>query len=263
MKVVILAGGKGTRISEYSNKIPKPMIKINGVPILLHIMKHYSNYGFTDFILALGYKSNIIKSYFKRKKFPWNIKMVNTGLNTMTGGRLKRLKKIIGNKTFMMTYGDGVSDINIKKLINFHKKNKKIATLTAVRPPARFGSIKIKGNSVKVFREKSKLDEGWINGGFFIFEPKIFKFIKNDNTYFEKEPLEIASSIKQLYAYKHYNFWQCMDTKRDKDLLEKIFKKINLKKILVTGGTGFIGYHLCKELKKEIILFMVFQQKNT
>ena len=155
--------------------------------------------------------------------------MVNTGLNTMTGGRLKRLKKIIGNKTFMMTYGDGVSDINIKKLIKFHKKNKKMITLTAVRPPARFGAIKINGHLVKHFKEKSKLDEGWINGGFFVIESKFLKFIKNDKTYLEREPLETASKKRQLSAFKHEGFWQCMDTKRDKDYLEKILKTKKIK----------------------------------
>ena len=227
MKVVILAGGLGTRISEYTKTIPKPMIKICGKPIIHRIIDHYIKYGHLEFYIALGYKGNVIKNYFKKKKFNKKIKihLIDTGKNTMTGGRLKRLKKIIGDKTFMMTYGDGVSDINIKKLIKFHKKNKKLITMTAVRPPARFGAIKLKGNLVKFFKEKSKIDEGWINGGFFVIEPKLIKFIKNDNTYFEKEPLEIASSIKQLYAYKHYDFWQCMDTTRDKDLLEKIFKK--------------------------------------
>ena len=225
MKVIILAGGKGTRIPEYSSKIPKPMVKINGIPILVHIMNHYSAYGFKDFIIALGYKGKIIKDYFKKNKFLWNIKLVNTGLNSMTGGRVKILKNIIGNNTFMMTYGDGVSNVNLKKLLNFHKKNKKLITMTAVRPPARFGAIKLKGNLVKYFKEKSKIDEGWINGGFFVVEPEFIKFIKNENTYLEREPLEIASSKKELYAFKHYDFWQCMDTKRDKDLLEKILKK--------------------------------------
>ena len=225
MKVVILAGGKGTRIREYSSKIPKPMVKVNGIPIIVHIMKHYSNYGFDDFIIALGYKGNIIRNYFKKNKLPWNINFVNTGLNSMTGGRIKMLKSIIGNNTFMMTYGDGVSNVNLKKLVNFHKKNKKLITMTAVRPPARFGAIKLSGNSVKFFKEKSKLDEGWINGGFFVVEPEFIKLIKGNDTYLEREPLEIASSKKQVYAYKHYDFWQCMDTKRDKDLLEKILKK--------------------------------------
>jgi len=225
MKVVILAGGKGTRIREYSSKIPKPMVKVNGIPIIVHIMKHYSNYGFDDFVIALGYKGNVIKNYFKKNKFPWNINLVNTGLNSMTGGRIKILKSIIGNNTFMMTYGDGVSNVNLKKLVNFHKKNKKLITMTAVRPPARFGAIKLSGNLVKYFKEKSKLDEGWINGGFFVVEPEFIKLIKGNDTYLEREPLEIASSKKQVYAYKHYDFWQCMDTKRDKDLLEKILKK--------------------------------------
>jgi glucose-1-phosphate cytidylyltransferase len=225
MKVIILAGGKGTRIPEYSSKIPKPMVKINGIPILIHIMNHYSAYGFKDFIIALGYKGKVIKNYFKKNKFLWNIKLVNTGLNSMTGGRIKLLKEIIGNNTFMMTYGDGVSNVNLKKLLNFHKKNKNLITMTAVRPPARFGAIKLKGNLVKYFKEKSKIDEGWINGGFFVIEPEFINFIKNENTYLEREPLEIASSKKELYAYKHNDFWQCMDTKRDKDLLEKILKK--------------------------------------
>jgi len=225
MKVIILAGGKGTRIPEYSSKIPKPMVKINGIPILIHIMNHYSAYGFKDFIIALGYKGKLIKDYFKKNKFLWNIKLVNTGLNSMTGGRIKLLKEIIGNNTFMMTYGDGVSNVNLKKLLNFHKKNKNLVTMTAVRPPARFGAIKLKGNLVKYFKEKSKIDEGWINGGFFVIEPEFINFIKNENTYLEREPLEIASSKKELYAYKHNDFWQCMDTKRDKDLLEKILKK--------------------------------------
>jgi glucose-1-phosphate cytidylyltransferase len=225
MKVIILAGGKGTRIPEYSSKIPKPMVKINGIPILVHIMNHYSAYGFKDFIIALGYKGKVIKDYFKKNKFLWNIKLVNTGLNSMTGGRIKLLKEIIGNNTFMMTYGDGVSNVNLKKLLNFHKKNKNLITMTAVRPPARFGAIKLKGNLVKYFKEKSKIDEGWINGGFFVIEPEFINFIKNENTYLEREPLEIASSKKELYAYKHNDFWQCMDTKRDKDLLEKILKK--------------------------------------
>ena len=225
MKVVILAGGKGTRIREYSSKIPKPMVKVNGIPIIVHIMKHYSNYGFDDFVIALGYKGNTIRNYFKKKKFPWNINLVNTGLNSMTGGRIKILKNIIGNNTFMMTYGDGVSNVNLKKLVNFHKKNKKLITMTAVRPPARFGAIKLSGNLVNYFKEKSKLDEGWINGGFFVVEPEFIKLIKGNDTYLEREPLEIASIKKELYAYKHYDFWQCMDTKRDKDLLEKILKK--------------------------------------
>ena len=225
MKVVILAGGLGTRMSEVTKTIPKPMVKILDKPILIHIMEHYYKFGFDEFYIALGYKGNIIRNYFKKNRFDWKVHLIETGKNSMTGGRLKRLKKYLNNETFLMTYGDGISDVNIRRLISFHKKNKKIATLTAVRPPARFGSIKIKGNSVKVFREKSKLDEGWINGGFFIFEPKIFKFIKNDLTFLEKEPLEKISKNKQLLAYKHEGFWHCMDTLRDKYLIEKILKR--------------------------------------
>ena len=225
MKVVILAGGFGTRLSEYTKKIPKPMVTINNKPILIHIMEHYFKYGFDDFYIALGYKGSFIRNYFKRKKYNWKINLINTGLKTMTGGRLKRLKKIIGNQTFMMTYGDGISNINIEKLIKFHRKNKKLVTLTAVRPPARFGAIKIKGNTVKLFKEKDKVDEGWINGGFFVMEPEFLNYIKNDKTFLERDPLEIIGKKGQLLAYKHNDFWQCMDTKRDKDLIEKILKR--------------------------------------
>jgi len=226
MKCVILAGGKGTRISELTKNVPKPMIKIFGKPLLYYIMKHYSNYGVKDFIVASGYKKKNIIDFFKKKKFPgWKIKVVDTGMDTMTGGRLKRLEKYLKNETFMLTYGDGLSNVNLKKLLKFHKKNKKISTLTSVRPPARFGAIKINGNKVTYFKEKSKLDEGWINGGFFIFEPEIFKFIKGDNTYLEREPLQNISKKKQLYAFKHYGFWQCMDTMRDKQVLEDTLKK--------------------------------------
>ena len=225
MKVVILAGGLGTRISEYTKTIPKPMIEINKKPILYRIMDHYSKFGHKDFYIALGYRSHVVKKYFKKKKFKkWNINLIDTGKNTMTGGRLKRLKKFLNNETFLMTYGDGLSNIDIKKLINFHKKNKKLVTLTAVRPPARFGAIKLKKNFVKYFKEKSKLDEGWINGGFFVMEPKFLKFIKNDKTYLEREPLEKVCKLNNLVAYKHNDFWQCVDTKRDLDKLKKILK---------------------------------------
>ena len=171
MKVVLLAGGFGTRLAEYTKTIPKPMIEVGGQPMLVHIMKQYAKYGFKDFYIALGYKGEIIKRFFNKKFYDWNINLIETGKNTMTGGRLKRLKKYIGNTTFMMTYGDGVSNVNLGKLLKFHKKNKKLVTLTAVRPPARFGALKLKGNSVSYFKEKSKLDEGWINGGFFVMEP--------------------------------------------------------------------------------------------
>ena len=230
MKCVILAGGKGSRISELSKDIPKPMINVLGKPILIKIMQHYSNYGFNDFIIAAGYKKEVIKKYFKSKKFKnWNIEVVDTGLNTMTGGRIKRLKKYINDKTFMLTYGDGLSDVNLEKLLKVHKKSKKIATLTAVRPPARFGAIKIFKNRVSYFKEKSKLDEGWINGGFFVLEPTIFKFIKGDKSFFEREPLQKISKLKQLNAFKHKGFWQCMDTLRDKEILEKALKSKEFK----------------------------------
>ena len=229
MKVVILAGGLGTRLSEYTKTIPKPMINLAGKPKLLHIMKFYAKYGFKDFYIALGYKGEIIKNFFKKNHFSWNINLIQTGKNTMTGGILKRLKKIIGKETFMMTYGDGLSNVNLKKLIKFHKKNKRLVTLTAVRPPARFGALKLKGNFVNYFKEKSKLDEGWINGGFFVMEPKFLNFIKNDGTYLEREPLERITKNKQLIAFKHKGFWQCMDTKRDKDNLEKVLKSKKIK----------------------------------
>lgn len=225
MKVIILAGGFGTRLSEYTKTIPKPMVKVAGQPLILHIMNHYYSYGFNDFYIAIGYKGEIIKNYFKKNQSKWNVNFIQTGLKTMTGGRLKRLKKFIGKGTFMMTYGDGVSNVNIRSLLQFHKKNKKTVTLTAVRPPARFGAIKIKGNKVSYFKEKSKLDEGWINGGFFVMEPKFLDLIKDDKTFLEKEPLEKVAKKGQLCAFKHSGFWQCMDTKRDKDKLEEILKK--------------------------------------
>ena len=225
MKVVILAGGLGTRLSELTKTIPKPMVKINGKPIIVRIMEHYAKYGFKEFYIAAGYKKNVIKKFFKNKFHNWKINIIDTGQKTMTGGRLKRLKKYLEKETFMMTYGDGLSNINISKLVKFHKKNKNLVTLSAVRPPARFGAIKIKGNLVNDFKEKSKLDDGWINGGFFVMEPKFLDFIKNDKTYLEREPLEKVAKKKQLSAYKHSNFWQCMDTLRDKENIEKALKK--------------------------------------
>ena len=227
MNIVILAGGFGTRISEYTKNIPKPMIKIKGKPIIEHIINHYKSFGFKKFFIAGGYKYKIIENYFKKKKVKnVDIKIINTGLNTMTGGRLKKLQKFLNNKAFMLTYGDGLSDINLHKLLSFHKNKKGIATLTAVRPPARFGVIKInEKNRVTLFREKSSLDEGWINGGFFVFEPEIFKYLKNDQTFLERTPLIKLSSINKLFAYKHKNFWQCVDTVRDKEILEKKLKE--------------------------------------
>ena len=221
MKVVILAGGLGTRLAEYTKNIPKPMVQILNKPILVHIMQHFAKYGFKEFYIAAGYKQNVIKNYFKNKKFGLKVKIIDTGQKTMTGGRIRRLKNYLKNEAFFLTYGDGVSDVNIRKLLKFHKKSKGIATLTAVRPPARFGAIKISGNKVKYFREKSRLDEGWINGGFFIFEPEIFNYLKGDKTFLEKEPLTKLGFQKKLNAFKHEGFWQCMDTLRDKEILEK------------------------------------------
>ena len=221
MKVVILAGGKGTRLLEFTKKIPKPMVPVKKKPILIHIMSHYAKYGFKNFIIATGFKHEIIKNFFKKKISNWDIQIINTGLNSMTGGRVRRLKKIIGEEKFFLTYGDGISNVNLKRLLNFHNSSKAAATLTAVRPPARFGAIKIKGRNVSVFREKSSLDTGWINGGFFVFEPQIFKYLKSDKTILEKEPLTTLGKKKKLYAFKHNGFWQCMDTLRDKELLDK------------------------------------------
>jgi glucose-1-phosphate cytidylyltransferase len=215
MKVVILAGGFGTRLSEYTKSIPKPMIKIGGLPILVRIMKHYAKFGFNEFYIALGYKGNVIKNYFKKNKFNWKVNLIRTGKNTMTGGRLKRLKKYLNGESFFLTYGDGLSDINIIKLLKFHKKNKKLVTVTAVRPPARFGALKLKGNFVSYFKEKSRMDEGWINGGFFVVNFNFLNFIKNDKTYLEREPLEQISKLNELSAYRHNGFWQCIDNMRD------------------------------------------------
>ena len=228
MKVVILAGGYGSRLSEYTKTIPKPMVKVLGKPIIQRIIDHYISYGHYEFYIALGYKGNELKNYFIRKKFPKKVKinLVDTGKNTMTGGRLKRLQKYLDD-TFLMTYGDGLSNVNLNKLINFHKRSEKLFTLTAVRPPARFGAIKIKGNYVNYFKEKNNLDEGWINGGFFVIEPNFIEYIKNDNTFLEREPFEKLTKKKELVAYKHKGFWQCMDTLRDKEILEKKLKEKN------------------------------------
>ena len=225
MKAVILAGGMGTRISEYTKTIPKPMIKVSGKPILHRIIDHYIKYGVSEFYIALGYKGSVIKNYFKKKRFSKKIKvnLIDTGKKTMTGGRLKRLKKYL-DQTFLMTYGDGLSNVNIKKLINFHKQNKKMITLTAVRPPARFGGIKLLGKKVKYFKEKSKLDEGWINGGFFVVEPEFLKLIGKKNVMLERLPMSLAVKTKSLAAYTHKGFWFCMDTLRDKKVLDSLIK---------------------------------------
>ena len=221
MKVVILAGGFGTRIAEANG--PKPMVNIGNKPILYHIMNYYKKFGYNDFIVALGYKGNFIKKKFSKYKF--NVKFVDTGLNTMTGGRIKRLKKYLNNERFMLTYGDGLSNVNLTKLLKYHIKSKKIATVSAIRPPARFGEIIIKSNKVSEFNEKAQSKTQWINGGFFVFEPEFLDYIKNDQTSLEAEPLTKISKKGLLAAYKHEKFWQCMDTMKDKNYLEKLWKK--------------------------------------
>tara|TARA_Y100001970_G_scaffold86950_1_gene109766 strand:- start:26 stop:724 length:699 start_codon:yes stop_codon:yes gene_type:complete len=224
VKVILLAGGFGTRLSEYTDTIPKPMVEIGGKPILWHIMNFYAQYNHKNFIVALGYKGEIIKKYFSKKFDDWKIELIDTGEKTMTGGRVKRLQKIIGNETCMLTYGDGLSNINLDSLMKFHKNHGKLVTVSAVHPPARFGAIKLDGDKVVTFKEKSHIDQGWINGGFFILEPGFFDLIDGDETYLEREPLERATKKGELFAYKHTGFWKCMDMKRDKDELEVIYK---------------------------------------
>ena len=251
MKTVILAGGFGTRLAEYTNLIPKPMVEIGGKPILWHIMNIYSKYGYNDFVIALGYKGEIIKDYFQNyyalnndfevdlsngtieyineKKRNWKVTLIDTGINSMTGGRVKRLKNYIGDKPFMLTYGDAVSDINIKQLVDFHKNHKKNATVTSVRPTARFGELDINNNNlVESFQEKPQTTQGWINGGFFVFEANVFDLINDDSTILEREPLEKLSKQSNLMAFKHSGFWQSMDTKRDRIVLEEICKNKNI-----------------------------------
>jgi len=227
MKLVILAGGKGTRLSEYTKRIPKPMVPIKKKPIITHIINHYYKFGVREVIIASGYKHGIIKTYFKKNIIhkDLKIKVVNTGLNTLTGLRIKKLKFLFSKKeNFFLTYGDGVSDIDLKKLLSFHLKHKKIATLTAVHPPARFGELKIKNSKIIEFNEKPQLTGGWINGGFFIFNYKIFNVLSNKNIMLEREPIQKIISKKNAMAFKHNGFWMCMDTARDKTLLEKILK---------------------------------------
>lgn len=248
MKVVLLAGGFGTRISEESHLKPKPMIEIGEKPILWHIMKEYSNYGFNEFIVCCGYKQHVIKEWFSQYYLhnsditfdfstggnmtihnnvaePWKVTLVDTGLNTMTGGRIKRIKDYIGNESFMLTYGDGVCDINIEELLKFHNKNGKMITMTAIKPEGRFGVLDINKEDSQVlgFREKSQNDSGWINAGYMIVSPDVFDYIENDNTVFEREPLERVAQEGELIAYKYNGFWQCMDTQRDKQKLEQMW----------------------------------------
>jgi glucose-1-phosphate cytidylyltransferase len=223
MKLVILAGGLGTRISEETDYIPKPMVKIGNKPILWHIIKYYSVFGFTEFIICGGYKINFIKDFFKKKiNKSWNIKIINTGKSSNTGERLRKVKKYVDN-TFCLTYGDGLSNININKLIYFHKKNKSIATLTAVKPIPHFGKMVFKDNKVIKFFEKNKKKENWINGGFFVCEKNIFKYLVSKNPIFESEVLPVLAKQKLLAAYKHNDFWYCMDTLRDKRYLNNLW----------------------------------------
>ena len=223
MKCVILAGGYGTRISEESHLKPKPMIEVGGKPILWHIMKIYSVHKINDFVICLGYKGDQIKEYFDRFDFtPWNIQLVDTGEDTMTGGRLKRIQDHIDD-TFCATYGDGVSDVDINRLISFHKEKKSLATLTAIHPPERFGVLNLSGDYVTEFHEKHRGESSWINGGFFVFEPKIFDYLQDDSTVLEKTPLETLAKEQQLTSFKHNGFWYPMDTLRDKNHLEKLW----------------------------------------
>lgn len=246
MKVVILAGGLGTRLAEETEVKPKPMVEIGGKPILWHIMKHYASYGFQEFFIALGYKGEVIKRYFldyyalngsmtiklcegevqvhKKECEDWLVHLMDTGLDTLTGGRVKRLEPWLKTETFMVTYGDGISDINIEDLLRFHRLHGRLATVTAVRPPARFGGLIFEGDLVVKFTEKPQIGEGWINGGFLVLEPGVFKYFDGDNTSLEGDVLERLATDGQLAAYRHDRFWQCMDTLRDKRLLESLWQ---------------------------------------
>ena len=247
MKTVILAGGFGTRLVEETGVKPKPMVEIGGQPILWHIMNIYATYGFKEFIIALGYKGEVIKNYFLnyfylRSNFSiglanghpqvhesdredWMIHLIDTGLHTQTGGRLKRLVSWIGDETFAMTYGDALADINIEELISFHRRHGRVATVTAVHPPARFGGFSFEGDLITKFVEKSQIGEGWINGGFFVLEPKVLEYIEGDDTIFEREPLERLAEDGQLVAFRHERFWQCMDTFRDVQFLNSLWER--------------------------------------
>jgi glucose-1-phosphate cytidylyltransferase len=246
VKVAVLAGGVGTRLVEETEIKPKPMVEIGGAPILWHIMKHYAHYGFEDFVVALGYRGEFIKRYFvdycslvndltidlrsaavrshEGERESWTVDLVDTGQTTQTGGRIKRLQPYVGNETFMLTWGDGVSDVKLDELLAFHKAHGKLCTLTAVRPPARFGHIELgDGGRINEFSEKPQTGEGWINGAFFVCEPGVFDYIEGDTTAWEREPLEHLAKDGQLMAYQHHSFWQCMDTLRDKQLLQSLW----------------------------------------
>jgi glucose-1-phosphate cytidylyltransferase len=249
LKVAILAGGVGSRLSEETEAKPKPMVEIGGKPILWHIMKHYAKHGLKDFVIGLGYKGEYIKKYMvdystlsgdltvdlgrsqivrsNGGPVDWRVQLVDTGLETATGGRIKRLGPHIGNETFMLTWGDGVSNVNIQDLLAFHRAHGKLATVTAVRPPARFGRLELDGDRVVEFSEKPQLGEGWINGAFFVLEPRVFEYVDGDATQWEREPLERLASEGELMAYKHDSFWQCMDTLRDRKLLEQLWQSGN------------------------------------
>jgi glucose-1-phosphate cytidylyltransferase len=249
MKVVILAGGFGTRLSEYTETIPKPMVTVGGRPILWHIMRSYARFGNKDFYVALGYKAELIKEYFLHYRSlnadftvdlatgavsphqvddaDWRVTLVHTGLESMTGGRVKRLQSFIGNERFMLTYGDGVADIDVDALLAFHRSHGKMVTVTAVHPGARFGELMIESDQVSSFQEKPQMGQGWINGGYFVIEPEFFDLIKGDATILEREPLEQVARMGELMAYRHNGFWQCMDTKRDRDSLEELWQSGN------------------------------------
>jgi len=245
MKVIILAGGFGTRLSEYTDTIPKPMVTVGGRPILWHIMRSYAHFGHKDFYLALGYKAEVIKEYFlhyrslnadftvdlsngevephQTDNTDWRVTLVHTGLESMTGGRVKRMQSFIGNEPFMLTYGDGVADVDMEALLKFHRSHGKMVTVSAVHPGARFGELEMDGNEVASFQEKPQTGQGWINGGYFIIEPEFFDLIEGDQTILEREPLEKAAEMGELMAYHHDGYWQCMDTKRDRDHLEEMW----------------------------------------
>lgn len=246
MKTIILAGGLGTRLAEYTDLIPKPMVTVGGRPMLWHIMQHYARHGHKDFIVALGYKAAVVREYFlhyhalsgdfsvdlgtgkvvplSNASVDWRVALIDTGENTMTGGRLRRLASHVGNQTFMLTYGDGLASVDIDKLLAFHRSHGKLVTVTAVHPQARFGELTMRGDQVVSFSEKPQVHDGWINGGFFVCEPGFLDLIAGDDTVLEKEPLEQAAAQGQLMAYRHEGFWQCMDTKRDRDTLEALWK---------------------------------------
>ncbi len=246
MKVILLAGGFGTRLSEYTETIPKPMVKIGGKPILWHIMKTYAHFGHKDFYVALGYMAEVIKEYFlhyrtlnadftidlgtgsvnshQLDEVDWKVTLVNTGIDSMTGGRVKQMKPFIANEACLLTYGDGISNIDLNKLVSFHKSHGKMVTVTAVHPGARFGELKIQEDQVTSFQEKPQTGQGWINGGYFVIEPAFFELIDGDWTTLEREPLERVAQMGELMAYQHDGFWQCMDTKRDRDNLEEFWR---------------------------------------